>query len=260
MTAPRRVESHADRLAVLVGALLINLGLAAMVFYLVTPRDVDVVSRRVTQFVEFVRLVPTSQEFDPKQRDTLPPPPAAPTRAPTLALPKAAPPAAASASAQVTAAADTSLPALVLSATDDMRFIEQAIGPRPAGSDGAVGAHLGAGNGIGSGVGTGAGTDAQLQLRSEDVEINLTPSYKSSPSYPLRALKEGIEGVVTVEFVIDVDGDVREPRILHAEPPGLFDEAVLKALPKWKFSPKLVNGRAVERRARQDVVFRLHRQ
>ncbi len=90
-----------------------------------------------------------------------------------------------------------------------------------------------------------------------ELDVNAVPTYRSPPLYPPRAQRAGIEGSVTVEFTITADGGVREPRIVSSDPPEVFDEAVLNAILKWKFNPKVVDGRPVERRARQVVKFTL---
>lgn len=91
-----------------------------------------------------------------------------------------------------------------------------------------------------------------------EIDINAVPTYRSPPLYPPRAQRAGIEGSVTVEFTITTDGGVKDPRVVAAEPQEVFDEAVLNAILKWKFNPKVVDGRPVERRARQVVKFTLH--
>lgn len=246
-------------LAIALLALLINTLLAALVYWLVMPRNVEPVVQAVTQFVEFVRLVPAAHEFNTAQLDTLPPPPPPPQPAPQ----RTASSSAGAASSDGAAAAgpstgESALPAVALPEIGGSAVLEQVLAASaPAAGGGSADGH---GSAAGGGAGKGGAGGANLQLRADEVEVNLTPSYRLSPNYPLRALKEGIEGVVTVEFEIDTDGNVREPHILHAEPPALFDEAVMNALPKWKFTPKLVNGKPVARRARQDVAFRLHRQ
>ncbi len=91
------------------------------------------------------------------------------------------------------------------------------------------------------------------------IDLNVVPTLRVPPVYPLRALRSGIEGVVTVEFTIAVDGSVKDPVIVKASPPKVFDSAVLKAIKNWKYNPDIVNGKAVEKRARQDVKFKLQR-
>ncbi len=89
------------------------------------------------------------------------------------------------------------------------------------------------------------------------IATNLIPTVKIPPTYPSRALRLNIEGVVTVEFTIGTDGSVSDPEIIKAKPPKIFDRAVLKAITKWKFNPKMQDGKPVAIRARQDVNFTL---
>jgi len=86
------------------------------------------------------------------------------------------------------------------------------------------------------------------------IKTNLVPTLKTNPSYPPRALRSGVEGVVTVEFTIAVDGSVKDPVIIISDPPKIFDHSVLKTIKKWKFNPE-----TVERRARQDIHFTLQK-
>jgi protein TonB len=43
---------------------------------------------------------------------------------------------------------------------------------------------------------------------------------------------------------------VRKPRVVSANPPGVFDDAALRAIEKWRYQPKLDAGRPVESRLR----------
>ncbi len=91
------------------------------------------------------------------------------------------------------------------------------------------------------------------------IATNLVPTLKTKPSYPPRALRSGVEGIVTVEFTIAVDGSVKDPKIIKSDPPKIFDRSVLKAIKKWKFNPETVDGKTVEKRARQDIHFKLQK-
>jgi protein TonB len=90
-----------------------------------------------------------------------------------------------------------------------------------------------------------------------NIDSNVVPSLRIPPTYPKRALRSGIEGIVTVEFTITIDGSVRDAEIIEAKPPNIFDKSVLRAISKWKFNPDMVDGKPVEKRARQDVKFTL---
>ena len=89
------------------------------------------------------------------------------------------------------------------------------------------------------------------------IDSNVVPSLRIPPAYPKRALRSGIEGIVTVEFTITTDGSVKDAEIIEAEPPNIFDKSVLRAISKWKFNPDMVDGQPVEKRARQDIKFTL---
>ncbi len=102
-------------------------------------------------------------------------------------------------------------------------------------------------------------TKRSKPIAKPKIDTNVVPTLRIPPIYPARALRSGIEGVVTVEFTIDSDGSVKDPVIVKSKPPKIFDRAVLKSIAKWKFNPDMVNGKAVEKRARQDVKFKLQR-
>ena len=91
------------------------------------------------------------------------------------------------------------------------------------------------------------------------IATNVKPTLRVPPVYPPRALRSGIEGVVTVEFTIATDGSVKDAKIIKGKPPKIFDKAVLNAIAKWKFNPDKVDGKPVEKRARQDIKFTLQR-
>jgi protein TonB len=83
------------------------------------------------------------------------------------------------------------------------------------------------------------------------------PVFQISPIYPIRARRAGIEGTVTVALTITRDGSVKNAKIIKAEPRGVFDRAVLRAVRGWRFKPKVVDGEAVEWRAQKQIVFKL---
>ena len=85
----------------------------------------------------------------------------------------------------------------------------------------------------------------------------VAPLVRIPPRYPRSASRRNIEGVVTVAFTITADGRVENPRVLSASLPGVFDKAAIKAIKKWKFNPKIIDGQAVEQSAAQEIIFKL---
>jgi protein TonB len=61
-----------------------------------------------------------------------------------------------------------------------------------------------------------------------------------SPVYPPEATAAGVQGVVILEAVIDVDGRVTEARVLRSIP--LLDQAAVDAVRQWEYTPTLLNG------------------
>lgn len=60
---------------------------------------------------------------------------------------------------------------------------------------------------------------------------------RTAPRYPIKALNKEVEGWVQVKFSIDVKGIPINTEVVSAEPVGMFENAALKALAKWRFSP-----------------------
>ena len=77
--------------------------------------------------------------------------------------------------------------------------------------------------------------------------------------YPKQAQEQGIQGRVTVDFIIDEKGKVVEVKALKSSHPLLEEEAlrVIKASPDWK--PGKVRGKKVRSEISLNVEFRLEK-
>ena len=91
-------------------------------------------------------------------------------------------------------------------------------------------------------------------------EGDIIPIVVIRPMYPRDAAMKGIEGWVKVEFTITPVGTVKDPRVIDADPPRIFNREALRAILKWKFKPRVVDGVAVERPATQIIDFNLDQQ
>jgi protein TonB len=104
---------------------------------------------------------------------------------------------------------------------------------------------------------------AGLQRLSVNVggsDRDVIPLVRIEPDYPPRAASRGIEGYVVVQFTITPAGTIKDPRVVEAQPEGIFDSAAIKAVSKWKYNPKIEEGVAVERRGVQvKLAFKLEK-
>ncbi len=86
-------------------------------------------------------------------------------------------------------------------------------------------------------------------------EGDIIPIVRIEPQFPREALLKGINGWVEVEFTIEPDGSVSNPKVIDSQPPRIFDRNALRAIYKWKFKPRIVDGKPVARRAKQRMDF-----
>lgn len=75
--------------------------------------------------------------------------------------------------------------------------------------------------------------------------------------YPVVALENGVQGRVTVQFVVEKDGSISDVHVLKGVDPSLDKEAVrvVKSMPRW--TPGKQNGITVRVNYRVPVLFRL---
>ena len=79
------------------------------------------------------------------------------------------------------------------------------------------------------------------------------PIVKVPPEYPSTALSRGIEGFCTVVYTVTETGTTRDPQPIESEcitkegkPTSVFNRASVKAALKFKYKPKVVDGKPVE--------------
>jgi periplasmic protein TonB len=88
-------------------------------------------------------------------------------------------------------------------------------------------------------------------------EGDIIPLVRIEPQYPRQAALARIEGWVEVEFTITETGSVSDPRVIRARPPRVFDREAIRAILRWRFKPRVVDGQPVPRQATQIIDFKL---
>jgi len=81
---------------------------------------------------------------------------------------------------------------------------------------------------------------------------DVKPVKKVKPKYPREAEDAHIQGRVRVRLTVEVNGSVSEAKILLAEPPGVFDAAVMEAVLQYIFKR---DGTSYQ--ADQEIIFKL---
>jgi protein TonB len=90
-----------------------------------------------------------------------------------------------------------------------------------------------------------------------DVDQAPVPLVRLEPRYPRDAELRRLEGDVVVEFVVDEAGACHSVEVVSSRPGRVFEQAAVRAIERWRFSPGTSGGRPVSVRVRQRVAFKL---
>ena len=93
--------------------------------------------------------------------------------------------------------------------------------------------------------------DTGLELSNASISATdgeYLPLVAIAPQYPTRAAQRGIQGWCLVSFTVDGLGNVVEETItvVDAEPANIFDRSSERAAARFKFQPRVVDGKGVE--------------
>lgn len=190
--------------AIVVGALLINLGLYLLMESMVSRDRVRVLDLFTAQTIEFVRS-PMEDETRTKDRRRKPPPKPREIRKPKAEV-------------------------------EDMTSRSELPADFQAYN---VSSLLGEGGGVGLGqhIVQGSGEGMKMVMASD-----LTALAKIPPQYPPWALARGLEGWVELTFIVTEQGTVMDPVVVDSNPKGAFEDPALAAVARWRFRPVMTDG------------------
>lgn len=220
------------RLAIgIILALLVNFGLFMLMQHMTSNKDVDKQVTEDIQLLDFVRLKQEETQPETKKRELpkKPPPPEQPPPPPSTPTPptdKPKPP---------TPELDVPNIDVPMNITGGPYLGDFSAAPKAAPAP------------------------PPQPISGPIIDNEVVPLVRTQPKYPRVAARRGIEGVVTVQFIITKEGTVREAKVIKAEPANVFNDEAIEAILKWKFKPKLVDGQPVERQATQEIEFKLSR-
>ncbi|HET7675765.1 MAG TPA: energy transducer TonB [Gammaproteobacteria bacterium] len=67
-----------------------------------------------------------------------------------------------------------------------------------------------------------------------------------------------VHGEVALTYIVDIHGEAHNITIMHAEPPGLFDQSAIDAVKHSRFKPKYARGKLTPYRAKATYKYVLH--
>lgn len=74
--------------------------------------------------------------------------------------------------------------------------------------------------------------------------------------YPEQAKRQGVEGFVELDVLVDKAGNPTDIKVVRSQPSGLFDRAAIRAMMRWKFQPATSQGQPVAARTRTIIQFK----
>ncbi len=112
-----------------------------------------------------------------------------------------------------------------------------------------------------------AGIEAALSVAQDEAQqaesyVNaaaLTRTRYVAPQFPDLARARGIDGWVDLQFVVGTDGAVSDIAVVGAQPVGIFEQAALDAVGRWRYQPVMHDGHAVSQHARVRLRFTVQR-
>lgn len=251
-----------------VAAVLVNVGVLLLIGSLISQREIELDSQPRAQPIDFVHVRPKPERplLDERQAEVETAKvttPAEPSKPAEPEKPKPAPRKSAAIQKPKPANADklrklqTPKPGVAMPRIDVPALGDGAAMASVPGADSRLTAPPAQWNpekqpAASDKVGDGDDVDAQGWSKTPLVVLS-----RVLPDYPPRAKVQGIQGWVQLEITVSESGTVTAAKVVDAQPTALFDQAALEAIRHWRFKPAYRQGRPVQSRALQKIVFRL---
>jgi periplasmic protein TonB len=76
------------------------------------------------------------------------------------------------------------------------------------------------------------------------------------PEYPADAARSGKQGSVEIAFLVTPDGRIAEPTVVTSSD-RVFERPALAAVRRWRYDPRIEDGKPVEWRTTVRIEFKL---
>lgn len=100
-------------------------------------------------------------------------------------------------------------------------------------------------------------SDEEVLLLKGDLMTRPTLIYSEPTEYKRFIREREVEGWVTVEVTVGIDGKAFNARVIESSIPGVFDEAAIKIVTGYTYEPATLNGKPVEDQVETRQVFLL---
>jgi periplasmic protein TonB len=119
----------------------------------------------------------------------------------------------------------------------------------------------GGGSGDGDGAGAGVGRDRGFggdAFRPGNGVTSPVPITRASPNYTSDAMRARAQGIITVECVVEPNGECGDVRVVRAfAPPFGLDEQAIAAARRWRFRPGMRGGEPVPVLVNLEIEFNI---
>ena len=150
---------------------------------------------------------------------------------------------------------NSSLPQLGISQSPQIAMASQGSGSG-SGFGHGIGGGLGGGRGIGAGPGSGGGYGGGLMSVGGGVSAPQVV-HSVEPAFTDEARRANYQGNVSVQLIVDSEGNPQNVRLISHLGMGL-DEKAIEAVRQYKFKPAMYQGHPVAVQIVVDVDFHLH--
>jgi TonB family protein len=86
--------------------------------------------------------------------------------------------------------------------------------------------------------------DGATSVELVETALSIAPLVRRPPDYPPEALKQGLEGNVTLSFDVTAAGFVENVSVVDSSD-AQFEEPAVRALSQWRYLPRIVAGKRV---------------
>ncbi len=76
-------------------------------------------------------------------------------------------------------------------------------------------------------------------------DSDAVPVFRTLPVYPVKAAREKLKGWVKLSFDVNRFGEIENIHVVDSKPKGIFEQAAIDALGRWKYKAKIEQGKTV---------------